>query len=616
MTHAARRLASVLLLAFTLPAAAADTIVSHGISAFGELKYPPDFAHFDYVNPDAPKGGTMSFRGTGASQTFDSLNPFILKGEPAQGLDLIYDTLLVRALDEPDAVYGLLAERLEYPEDRSWVIFTLRDGATFADGKPVTADDVVFTFTTLKEKGSPAIQIDLKDVATVTALSPREVRFDFAQGAAMRDLIANVGSYAILPAHYYETVPFEESTLEPPLGSGPYVVTEADPGRSVLYCRNENYWGADLPVNVGANNFDCVRYDYYADSTAAFEALKAGNYMFHEENVSAQWATAYDFPALSNGWVIKEEIPDARPSGAQGFWFNMRREKFQDRRVREAIAMMFNFQWSNETLFYGLYTRTDSFWANTTMKAEGSLSGDELAVLEPLRGQLPATVFDEPAFVPPPGGPATLDRGMARRAGALLEEAGWTVGDDGLRRNAAGETLTVEFLNNSGAFERIILPYVENLRAIGVDASLNTIDPAQYEERQEVFDYDIVSGRFVLPLSPSVELRQLFGSEAAGQSGTFNLSGLADPAIDALIEEVIAAPDRATLETRVKALDRVLRDRIIWVPNWYKGTHWIAYWDVFGRPESKPPYDRGTDFWWWDEEKAAALRAAGAPISD
>ena len=382
------------------------------------------------------------------------------------------------------------------------------------------------------------------------------------------------------------------------------MVTKADPGRSVLYCRNENYWGADLPVNVGANNFDCVRYDYYADSTAAFEALKAANYLFHEENFSAQWATAYDFPALSREWVIKEEIPDARPSGAQGFWFNMRREKFQDRRVREAIGMMFNFQWSNETLFYGLYQRTDSFWANTTMKAEGPLAGDELAVLEPFRDQLPATVFTEPAFVPPPGGPAALDRATARRAGALLEEAGWTVGDDGLRRNAAGETLTVEFLNNSGAFERIIVPYVENLRAIGVDASLNTIDPAQYEERQEVFDYDIVSGRFVLALSPSVELRQLFGSEAAAQSGTFNLSGLADPTIDAIIEEVIAAPDRATLETRVKALDRVLRDRIIWVPNWYKGAHWIAYWDVFGRPETKPPYDRGTDFWWWDEEKA------------
>ena len=615
MIHAARRLLSALLLAVALPAAA-DTTISHGISAFGELKYPPDFPHFDYVNPDAPKGGTMSFRGTGASRTFDSLNPFILKGEPAQGIERIYDTLLVRAHDEPDAVYGLLAETLEYPEDRSWVVFTLREGATFADGHPVTAEDVVFTFTTLKEKGAPRFQIDLRDVATVTALSPREVRIDFAEGAPTRDLIATVGSYAILPAHYYETVPFEDSTLTPPLGSGPYVVTRADPGRSVTYCRNEAYWGADLPVNVGTNNFDCYRYEYFADETAAFEALKAGTYNFHEEFFSAQWATGYDFPSLSRGWVIREEIPDARPSGAQGFWFNMRREKFQDRRVREAIGMMFNFEWSNETLFYGLYERTDSFWENSSMQAEGTLAGDELAFLEPFRDRLPATVFEAPAFTPPVSGAASLDRAMARRAGALLDEAGWEVGSDGLRRNAAGETLRVEFLNNSAAFERIILPFVDNLRTIGVDASMNTIDFAQYEERQETFDYDIVSGRFVLPLSPSVELRQLFASGSADQPGTFNLSGIADPAIDALIEEVIAAPDRATLDIRVAALDRVLRDRILWVPNWYKGTHWIAYWDVFGRPAEKPPFDRGTDYWWWDAEKADLLRRAGAPLRD
>jgi len=615
MTHAARRLLPALLLALALPAAA-DTTISHGISAFGELKYPPDFPHFDYVNPDAPKGGTMSFRGTGASQTFDSLNLFILKGEPAQGLARIYDSLLVRAVDEPDAVYGLLAETIEYPEDRSWVVFTLRDGATFADGHPVTSEDVVFTFATLKEKGAPRYQIDLRDVAAATALSPREVRIDFAEGARTRDLIANVGTYPILPAHYYETVPFEESTLTPPLGSGPYVVTRADPGRSVTYCRNEAYWAADLPVNVGTNNFDCIRYEYFADSTAAFEALKAGTYLFHEENFSAQWATGYDFPSLSRGWVIREEILDARPSGAQGFWFNMRREKFQDRRVREAIGMMFNFEWSDETLFYGLYDRTDSFWENSSMQAEGPLQGDELAFLEPFRDRLPATVFSEPAFTPPVSGMTALDRGMARRAGALLDEAGWEVGADGLRRNAGGETLRVEFLNNSAAFERIILPFVDNLRTIGVDASMNTIDFAQYEERQETFDYDIVSGRFVLPLSPSVELRQLFASDSAAQPGTFNLAGLADPVIDDLIEEVIAAPDRATLDTRVRALDRVLRDRILWVPNWYKGTHWIAYWDVFGRPAEKPPFDRGTDYWWWDADKADLLRRAGAPFRE
>jgi microcin C transport system substrate-binding protein len=615
MPRAARRLLTALALAVALPAAA-DTTIAHGISAFGELKYAPDFPHFDYANPEAPKGGTMSFRGTGASQTFDSLNLFILKGEPAQGIERIYDSLLVRAYDEPDAVYGLLAETIEYPEDRSWVVFTLREGATFADGRPVTSDDVVFTFATLKEKGAPRYRIDLRDVASATALSPREVRIDFAEGARTRDLIANVGGYPILPAHYYETVPFEESTLEPPLGSGPYVVSDVDPGRSVTYCRNEDYWAADLPVNRGANNFDCLRYEYFADSTAAFEALKAGTYLFHEENFSAQWATAYDFPALSRGWVIKDEIPDARPSGAQGFWFNMRREKFHDRRVREALAMMFNFEWSNETLFYGLYERTDSFWENSDLQAEGPLEGAELAFLDPFRDRLPASVFDQPAFTPPASGTGALDRGLARRAGALLDEAGWEVGPDGLRRIAAGETLRVEFLNNSAAFERIILPFVDNLRTIGVDASMNTIDFAQYEERQEVFDYDIVSGRLVLALSPSVELRQLFSSESAGQPGTFNLAGIADPVIDEIIEEVIAAPDRATLETRVRALDRVLRDRILWVPNWYKGTHWIAYWDVFGHPAEKPPYDRGTDFWWWDADKADLLRRAGAPFRE
>jgi microcin C transport system substrate-binding protein len=568
------------------------------------------------VNPDAPKGGTMSFRGTGASQTFDSLNAFILKGEPAQGLDLIYDTLLARAVDEPDAVYGLLAEKLEYPADRSWVVFTLREGATFADGHPVTSDDVVFTFATLKEKGAPRYQIDLRDVASVTALSPREVRIDFAEGAQMRDLIANVGTYAILPAHYYETVPFEDSTLEPPLGSGPYVVTRADPGRSVTYCRNDDYWGADLPVNVGANNFDCIRYDYFADSTAAFEALKAGAYLFHEENFSAQWATGYDFPALTREWVIREEIPDARPSGAQGFWFNMRREKFQDRRVREAIGMMFNFEWSNETLFYGLYDRTDSFWENSTMQAEGPLEGDELAFLEPFRDRLPATVFDRPRLHaagqrhdrarPRPRPP----RGRAPRRGGL----------GGRRRRPPPQR------RRRDADGRV----PQQLGRLRAHHPALRREPPRHRRRRVAEHHRPrpvrgAAGNLRLrhrlgPLRPAavalVELRQLFGSDSAAQPGTFNLAGLADPVIDDLIEQVIAAEDRETLETRVRALDRVLRDRMIWVPNWYKGTHWIAYWDVFGRPAEKPPFDRGTDFWWWDAEKADLLRRAGAPFRD
>ncbi|MEO1538148.1 MAG: extracellular solute-binding protein [Pseudomonadota bacterium] len=590
----------------------APTSTSHGISAFGGLKYPEGFAHFDYVNPDAPKGGTMSFRGTLASSTFDSLNWFILDGEPAQGLWHIYDQLLVRAFDEPDAVYGLLAEKIEYPEDRSWVIYTLREEARFADGEPVLADDVAFTIETLKAEGNPRWQIILKDVAGAEVLSDLEVKVTFAEDAQLRDLISTVGQLYILPRHYYDTVEFGRSTMEPPVGSGPYVVSDADAGRNITYCRNEDYWAADLNVNVGAWNFDCMRYEYFADTTAAFEALKAGVYLFHEEFFSAIWATGYDFPALDNGWVKRETISDDRSSGAQGFWLNLRQPKFQDRRVREAIGMMFNFEWSNETLFYGLYERTDSFWENSPLQASGMLEGEELAVLEPFRDQLPETVFTEPAYTPPVSTTRKTDRRLVQQANTLLEEAGWTIGDDGIRRSAAGEVLSIEILDDGPSFERIALPFIENLKLLGIDAKWELIDPAQYEQRQEDFDYDVVIGRFSLPLSPSVELNTLFSSESADRPGTFNLSGLQDPVVDALIEEVIAAENRETLTVRVKALDRVLRDRLIWVPNWYKGSHWIAYWDVFGFPDEKPPYDRGTDYWWFEQEKYDALVAAGA----
>ena len=587
-------------------------IESHGISAFGELKYAPDFPHFDYVNPDAPQGGTISFRGTLASQTFDSLNYFILQGDPAQGIGRIYDTLMAEALDEPDAVYGLLAEKITYPKDRSWVIYTLRDGANFSDGEPVTAADVVFTIETLKRDGRPAFRFTLDDVASAEVLSPREVRVTFNDDAQTRDLIARVGLIPIIPEHYYQTVDFTKSTLEPPVGSGPYLVDKVDPGRSVTYCKNPDYWGAGLPVNAGKDNFECYRYEYFTDTTAAFEALKAGVYLFHEEFFSAIWATGYDFPALENGWVKREVIPDNRPSGAQGFWFNMRRPQYQDRRVREAISLMFNFEWSNETLFYGLYNRTDSFWEGSNMQAEGVVAGAEHAVLEPFRAALPNSVFDSPAYSPPVSTTRKTDRKLVREANRLLEEAGWIIGDDGLRRNAAGEILSLEFIEDGPAFERIVLPYVENLKLIGVDASFELIDPAEFQERRESFDYDILTTRFALPLSPSVELRTLFASKSANEPGSSNVSGVSDPVIDALIEEIIAAEDRETLNTRVKALDRVLRDKIIWVPNWFKGSHWIAYWDVFGRPDVKPLYDRGIDYWWWEQAKYDALVEAGA----
>lgn len=605
-----RPLLAALLLA--TPALADETITSYGISPFGDLKYPQDFAHFAYVNPTAPKGGTISFRGTGASTTFDSLNQFILRGEPAQGLDRLFDTLLKASDDEAGAAYGLIAESLEYPPDRSWVTFTLRAEARFADGSPIVPEDVVFTFETLKAEGEPTYQILLDGIDSVEALDAHRVKFTFKPGISTRDLPALAGSIPILSKTYYSSHPFNEPTLDPPLGSGPYVVAQVDPGKRIKYCRTPDYWGAALPVNIGADNFDCVVYEYFADTTAAFEALKVGDYLLHEEFSSLIWATGYDFPALDKGWVVRSEIPDGRPSGAQGFYFNLRREKFADPRVREAIGMMFNFEWSNDTLFHGLYKRTDSFWENSDLEATGMPDAGELALLEPLRDQLPERVFSEPAYSPPVASAQQLDRKLLRAASRLLDEAGWNVGPDGLRRNDAGEVLSLTILDDSPAFTRIILPYVENLRALGVDASHDFVDSAQMQQRQKDFDYDMTPGRIVLPLTPSVELRTVLGSAGASARGTLNLSGIADPAVDSLIDSVIAAKTRPEMMTAVHALDRVLRAKMIWVPNWYKGTHWLAYWDIFGMPDTKPLYSRGDDCWWLDQGKRDALVAQGA----
>ncbi|MEL6205240.1 MAG: extracellular solute-binding protein [Pseudomonadota bacterium] len=595
------------------PAAWADTIVSHGYAPFGALGYPPDFPHFAYVNPEAPKGGTISFRGTGASRTFDSLNAFILAGEPAQGLDRLYDTLLARAYDEPDAAYGLLAESIEYPEDKAWVVFRLRPEARFNDGHPVTAEDVAFTLETLAEDGLPPYRLLLEDVDRVEVQDDHTVRIVFAADANTRDLPGEIGQLPILPAHYYAEVDFTRSTIEPPLGSGPYVIDRADPGRQVRYCRAENYWAVDLPVNVGKDNFECVVYEYFADNTAAFEALKSGEYLFHEEFTSAIWATGYDFPALDSGWVTREVIGDDRPSGTQGFWFNLRRPQFQDPRVREAIASVFNFEWSNATLFYDLYGRTDSFWENSAMEAAGLPEGPELDLLHEFRDQLPESVFNEPAFVPSVLDAGQLaDRRAVRQASRLLEEAGWSVDGSGMRVNASGERLSLEFMSASPAFARVVNPFIDNLRRIGVDATYNQIDAAQYQQRQENFDYDVVVARFVMAQTPSTELRNLFGSASADAPGSFNLAGLEDPVVDALIDRVVAAASREEMEVAVRALDRILRDRHIWVPNWTKASHWIAYWDVFEKPAEKPPFDRGVDYWWFAPEKRAALLAEGA----
>ena len=596
---------------FLIATAAFAQITSHGVSAFGALKYPADYPHFDYVNPDAPKGGIYSGRSTFANRTYDSLNPYILKGEPAIEIGMfVFETLMARAWDEPDAMYGLIAESITYPEDRSWAEFQIRPEATFDGGAKISADDVVFSVEILKSDGSPFYKTLFSDIASVTALSDSRVRFEFREGAATRDLPMLAGTVPILSKAYWEGRDFAESSLEPPIGSGPYRIGEVKPGRSITYVLRDDYWARDLPVAKGKWNFGELHYEYFKDSTAAFEAFKSGEYELHEEFFSKLWATAYDFPALEKGWVKRDILPDGRPSGTQGYWFNLRREKFQDPRVREALALAFDFEWSNRTLFYDLYKRTDSFFEGSPLEASGPPSEAELVLLDPVSGDLPATILTGDAFVPPQTDGSGRLRRLLRRAGKMLDEAGWVVGDDGVRRNAAGESLNIEFLSNGPAFERITVPYTQNLKRLGVDAEFRLIDSAQYQQRTEDFDFDIVVARLPILATPGPEVRNLWHSVSAEAKGSLNMAGVANPAVDALIEAVIGAETAEAHATAVSALDRALRSLHVWVPQWTKGSHTIAYWDKFGRPEVKPPFSRAiVETWWIDAEKEKALSA-------
>ncbi len=587
-------------------------IRAHGISTFGDLKYPEGFPHFDYVNPDAPKGGTFSTWGFG---TFDSLTPYILKGNPAALATIFFDSLMTGTLDEPDAMYGLLAHSIEYPENRQWAIFHLRPEARFSDGTPVTADDVVFSYEILRDKGRPAYQVLFKDFESVVAIDPLTVKFTFKPDGALRELPMTAAGLPVFSRAYYATRDFAESTLEPPMGSGPYLLDSVDAGRSVTYKRRDDYWARDLNVNRGQYNFDRLSVTYFADYTTAFEGFKGGAYMYREEFLSTLWATGYDFPALQKGHVKRETVPDGRPAGTQGWWFNLRRPVFADPRVRQAIGMAFNFEWANDSLFYGIYTRTDSFWENSTMQAEGMPTPAELALLEPLRADIPPEVFTEPAVSPAiSAADKNADRRAIGRAGAILDAAGWTVGADGIRVNAAGERLTVEMLNDSPSFDRIMTPYIENLTRLGVEVRATRVDAAEAEEREKKFDFDITTRRYAMSQTPGIELRGIFGSEAADAQGSPNIAGVKSPAVDALIKVIENATNREDLVTAVKALDRVLRAMHIWVPQWYKPEHNIAYFDMYERPNAAPPpYGIGeASIWWFNPDKAAALKAAGA----
>ena len=609
--------ALLLALAATPARAQDDLIVTHAVATFGieDLTYPADFAHLAYVNPDAPKGGEMSLSWSSAGGSFDSLHPYTDQGNSAVLANIFFESMLESTLDTIGESYCLLCETIAYPADRSYVIFTIREGAQFSDGTPVTADDVLFSYEILRDEGLPSFRANIPlTIDSAEVLDDRRIRFNFNPDSQLRGRIEAAGGLPVFSeaSHIASGRDFNESRLEPLVGSGPYVVGEVEPGRSTVFLRDAEYWGNDLPINRGRHNFDSIRVEYYADAIAAFEGFTAGNYLFRQENSSQNWANSYDFPRLSSGVIVREEIPQGVIASGQSFVFNLRREKFQDPRVREAIALMFNFEWTNQTLFYGLYAPIDSFWENTHLEAEGVAQGAELALLEPLRGQIPDEVFTDPPFVTPPSdADRTFDRRQARRASALLEDAGWIPGDDGMLRNAAGETLEVEFLNAGPLFDRIINPYVENLRAIGIDARLSRVDGAQMNQRQRDADFDILTDHFPMSYEPGTSLRQYFGTIGADES-LFNVAGLADPGVDRLLESVIRAETREDMETATRALDRVLRAYRIRVPQWYNQNDWVAYYNHYRYPEELPPYGIGfLDFWWVDPAAEQALRDQG-----
>ena len=590
-------------LALALPswARAQEVAPSHGVAMHGDLKYGPDFQHFDYVNPNAPKGGTVTFSAVGS---FDSFNPYIIKGDPAVGITLLYESLTTQSLDEPFSEYGLLAESIEMPEDRSWVAFTLRPEARWHDGKPVTVEDVIWSLETLREKGAPFYRYYYKNVKSVDAAGERRVKFTFDQ-TINRELPLIIGQLPILPKHYFEGREFDRTTLEPPLGSGPYRIKSFEPGRTLVYERVADYWGADLAVNRGSNNFDEVRYEYYRDANVAMEAFKAGAYDLRLENASKFWATAYTGPMFDAGWIVKEEIPNQLGTGMQGFAFNLRRPLFQDPRVRQALAYAFDFEWTNRTIMYGQYVRSESYFSNTELGAQGLPSAAELALLEPFRDQLPQEVFTQAYQAPSAEGEGGLRHNL-RTALQLLGEAGWQV-QGGNLVNAQGQSFRFEILLNGPSFERHTLPFIKNLERLGIEATVRTVDPAQYQNRMNEFDFDMTVEVFGQSLSPGNEQRDYWGSEAADTPGSRNTIGIKDPVVDHLIDKIIQAPTREDLVTATRALDRVLLWGHYVIPHWHTRAFRVAYWDKFDRPDVNPPYGLTLFSWWVDPVKVAAV---------
>jgi microcin C transport system substrate-binding protein len=602
--------ATILCLAFTIPGASAPCLAqpAHGLAMHGDLKYPAGFQHFDYVEPDAPNGGSVRIAQIG---TFDSFNPFIIKGIPAAGVafigqSLLYDALMTASQDEPFSQYGLLAETIETPDDRSWVEFTLRAEARWHDGKPVTPEDVIWTFETLLSKGLPFYRAYFGNVAGVEKTGVRGVRFSFAPGDN-RELPLILGQLPILPRHYWAEREFDTTSLEPPLGSGPYAVAAFEAGRHVTWKRRDDYWGKDLPVNRGRNNFGELRVDYYRDTDVAIEALKAGAFDYRAENNSKKWATAYDVADVREGRLRKELIPNGRPQGSQGFVYNLRRTIFADPKVRRALAYAFDFEWSNKMLFYGQYQRTRSYFENSELAARGLPSAAELAILEPFRGRVPEDVFTTEYRPPQTDGSGNI-RSNLKTAVELLGEAGWSIRDGVMTHAETGAVLEFEILLMQAGFERVVLPLKKNLERIGVKASVRTVDVAQYRRRIDSFDFDMIVAPRGQSESPGNEQRDFWSSASADVEGGRNYGGIKDPVIDELVERVIAAPDRKALVTRTRALDRVLLWGHYMIPNFYPSADRVLYWDRFGRPDVTPYRGVQFDTWWIDASKDARLK--------
>jgi microcin C transport system substrate-binding protein len=582
-----------------------ENYVGHALALHGDLKYDADFSHFEYVNPDAPKGGTMRLATTG---TFDSLNPFILQGTPAAGSGLIYDTLLTSSSDEAFSEYGLLAERIEVPPDGSWVAFYLRPEARWHDGEPLTSDDVVFSFNLLMTDGHPFYRSYYGSVADVEAIDERTVKFTF-DGDINKELPLIVGQLPILPEHYWQDKDFTAPTLDAPLGSGPYRIADFDAGRNISYERVPDYWGANVPANVGKNNFGILSYDYYRDTTVAIEALKAYEYDFRSENIAREWANAYNIPEKDEGLFAQELIPNENNQGMQGFFFNTRLSKFADPQVRRALTYAFDFEWTNETLFYGQYVRTNSFFENSELAAEGVPTGLELEILERYRDELPEEVFNTPYELPVTDGSGNA-REQLRTARQMLADAGWEIQDGVLTNVDTGEVMEIEFLLIDPNFERIVSPFIQNLERLGVQTNIRTVDQAQYQNLVQDFNFDMIVSTIRQSLSPGNEQRDMWTSDVADVTGSRNLAGIQDPVIDALVEEVISAPDRESLVAATRALDRALLWGHYVIPQWHIAAYRIAYWDKFGRPEISPKYSLGFITWWIDEDKLAEVEAA------